>query len=83
MERESVETEIIRAKWLVWHGKSRKALERIKALDSQRLARQGYEFNTLWWNLNTASSYLEKNAGTLVNYGARYRKGRLCRDKNR
>jgi hypothetical protein len=40
MERESVETEIIHAKWLVWHGKGRKALERIKALDSQLLARQ-------------------------------------------
>ena len=31
MERESVETEIIHAKWLVWHGKGRKALERIKS----------------------------------------------------
>ena len=37
--------------------------------------REGYEFNTLWWNLNTVSSYLKKNAGTLVNYGARHRKG--------
>jgi hypothetical protein len=34
MERESVETEITHAKWRVWHGKgSKKALERIKALD--------------------------------------------------
>ncbi|MFP3645820.1 ISKra4 family transposase [Paraburkholderia sp. SIMBA_054] len=75
MERESVEAEIIHAKWLVWHGKGSKALERIKALDIRLLARQGYEFNTLWWNLNTVSSYLKKNAGTLVNYGARHRKG--------
>jgi hypothetical protein len=75
MERESVETEIIHAKWLVWHGKGSKALERIKALDSRLLVREGYEFNTLWWNLNTVSSYLKKNAGTLVNYGARHRKG--------
>ncbi|WP_321916684.1 hypothetical protein [Paraburkholderia sp. J11-2] len=28
-----------------------------------------------WWNLNTVSSYLKKNAGTLVNYSARHRKG--------
>ena len=29
----------------------------------------------LWWNLNTISSYLKNNARTLVNYGARHRKG--------
>ncbi|MGU7771740.1 hypothetical protein ACV229_16410 [Burkholderia sp. MR1-5-21] len=75
MERESVEAEIIHAKWLVWHGKGSKALERIKAPDSRLLAREGYEFKTLWWNLNTVSCYLKKNAGTLVNYGARHRKG--------
>ena len=74
-ERESVETEITHAKWLVWHGKGGKALERIKALDSRLLAREGYEFKTLWWNLNTISSYLKNNARTLVNSGARHRKG--------
>ncbi|BCG04304.1 hypothetical protein PPGU19_088720 (plasmid) [Paraburkholderia sp. PGU19] len=55
MERESVEDEINHAKWLVWHGKGSKALERIKALDSRLLAREGYEFKTLWWNLNNVS----------------------------
>ena len=75
MERESVETEITHAKWLVWHGKGSKAVERIKALDSGLLAREGYELKTLWWNLNTVCSYLRNNARTLVNYGARYRKG--------
>jgi hypothetical protein len=76
MERESVETEIIHAKWLVWQGKGSKGLERIKTLDSRLLAREGYEFNTLWWNLNNVSSYLKKNVRTLVIYGARHRKGR-------
>ena len=75
MERELIETEITHAKWLVWHGKDSKALERIKALDSRLLAREGYEFNTLWWKLNTVSSYLKNNGRTLVNYGARHRKG--------
>ena len=75
MERESVETEITHAKWLVWHGKGSKAVERIKALDSRLLAREGYELKTLWWNLNTVCSYIRNNARTLVNYGARYRKG--------
>ena len=30
MDQESVETEIIHAKWLVWHGKGSKPVERIK-----------------------------------------------------
>nr|WP_323123722.1 hypothetical protein [Burkholderia alba] len=75
MERESVESAITHAKWLVWHGKGNKALERINALDGRLLMRQGYEFSTLWWNLNTVSGYLRNNAHTLVNYGARYRRG--------
>ena len=69
-----METEITHAKWLVWHGKGSKAVERIKALDSRLLAREGYEFKTLWWNLNRVSSYLRNNAHTLVNYGTRHRK---------
>ncbi|WDD90206.1 ISKra4 family transposase (plasmid) [Burkholderia sp. FERM BP-3421] len=75
MERESVESAITHAKWLVWHGKGNKALEQIKALDGQLLMRQGYEFSTLWWNLNTVSGYLRNNAHTLVNYGARHHRG--------
>lgn len=34
-----------------------------------------YEFSTLWWNLHRLSCYIDNNAGTLVNYGARYHKG--------
>ena len=75
LERESVETEIEHAKWLVWHGKGSKAVERLKALNDRLLAREGYEFNTLWWNLHTVSCYLRNNEHTLVNYGARHRKG--------
>src|SRR5471030_1368357 len=37
--------------------------------------RQGDEFSTLWWNLNAICGYLRNNAHTLVNYGARHRKG--------
>jgi hypothetical protein len=75
IERESVEAEIIHAKWLVWHGKGSKALGRIKALDSRLLSREGCEFKTLWWNLNTIYGYLTNNTRTLVNYSARHRKG--------
>jgi hypothetical protein len=74
-EREGVKTEIDHAKWLVWHGKGGKSVARIKALDASLLARHGYECSTLWWNLRRLYFYIDNNAGTLVNYGARYRKG--------
>jgi hypothetical protein len=51
LERGAVKTEIDRAKWLVWPGKGRKSVARIKALDAALLARQGYECSPLWWNL--------------------------------
>jgi hypothetical protein len=75
LERETVTTEIERAKWRVWHGKGGKSVARIKALDASLLARQGYESSTLWWNLRRLHFYIDNNAGTLVNYSARYRKG--------
>jgi len=74
-EREGVKTEIDHAKWLVWHVKGGKSVARIKALDASLLARHGYECSTLWWNLRRLYFYIDNNAGTLVNYGARYRKG--------
>jgi hypothetical protein len=75
LARESVESEIRSAKWLVWHGKGGKAMARIKALDESLMANEAYEFSTLWWNLRAVSGYIRNNAHTLVNYGARYRKG--------
>jgi hypothetical protein len=50
-ERIAVETEIDHAKWLVWHGKGRQSVSRIKALDATLLAKEGYERSTLYWNL--------------------------------
>jgi hypothetical protein len=66
-----VKTEIDHTKWLVWHGKGGKSVARIKVLDAFLLARQGYECSTLWWNLRRLCFYIDNNAGTLVNYGAR------------
>ena len=74
-ERIAVETEIDHAKWLVWHGKGRQSVSRIKALDATLLAKEGYEHSTLYWNLRRLYFYIENNAGTLVNYGMRYYKG--------
>jgi hypothetical protein len=75
LERETVKAEIRSAKWLVWHGKGANAIARIKALDASLLPRQGYEYSTLWWNLHGITCYLRNNTATLVNYGARHRKG--------
>jgi hypothetical protein len=61
LERESVETEIEHAKWLVWHGKSGKAVRRLKAVDDCLLKREAYEFKTLFWNLRTLCGYLRNN----------------------
>ncbi len=45
-----------------------------KALDAL-LARPGYEHSTLYWNLRRLYFYIDNNIRTLVNYGARHRKG--------
>lgn len=75
LQRELVKTEVEHAKWLVWHGKGGKSVARIKALDASLMARVGYEYSTLWWNLRRLYFYIDNNAGTIVNYGARHRKG--------
>ena len=75
LERDVIQTELDHAKWLTWHGKGRQSVARVKALDTSLLARNGYEGSALWWNLRRLSGYIKSNAGSLVNYGARYRKG--------
>jgi hypothetical protein len=75
LQRELVKTQIEHAKWLVWHGKGGKSAARIKTLDASLMAKNGYEYSTLWWNLHRLRCYINNNSGTLVNYGARYHKG--------
>jgi hypothetical protein len=74
-EQIAIETEIDHARWLVWHGKGRRSVPRIRALDATLLAKAGYEYSTLYWNLRRLYFYIENNAHTLVNYGMRYHKG--------
>jgi hypothetical protein len=61
--------------WLVWHGKGRQSVLRIKALDATLLATKGYEHSTLYCNPRRLYFCIEKAAGTSVNYGVRYHKG--------
>jgi len=63
------------AKWLVWHGKGRKAIPRMKAINEELEKWPNQERSTLWWSVYRAYAYVESNVGLLVNYGARYRKG--------
>lgn len=74
-ERDMVCDWLRRAEWLVWHGKGRQAVARIKGMDEELLARPGHEDSTLWWNLRRLYYYIDNNEATLVNYSARYRKG--------
>ena len=74
LEREGIEQQIRRAKWLVWHGKAGKAVARLMELDQSLLAGPEYEFGTLWWNLHGVAGYIRDNPG-LVNYARRHHKG--------
>ena len=49
--------------------------QRIKGIGEELLARPEHEDTTLWWNLRRLYFYIDNNESTLVNYGARYRKG--------
>ena len=70
MDREGIEQQIQKAKWLVWHGEASKAVARLMALDQALLARPGYEDGTLWWNLHGVAGYIRDNPG-LINYAKR------------
>ena len=70
-----VEQEFMSAKWLVWHGKGRKAVARLQAVTAALEAWPQHEYSTLWWNIRRATGYIRSHEGYLVNYGARYRKG--------
>jgi hypothetical protein len=67
--------EIKSAKWLVWHGKGRKAIPRMKAINEELEKWPNQQRSALWWSVCRAYAYVESNVGLLVNYGARYRKG--------
>jgi hypothetical protein len=74
---EGIQRKLERVKWLLWHGKVDKALERLGDLDRRidhftdtyprfpRLKRAVRQFHT----------YIEKNRGFIPNYGRRYRNG--------
>ena len=68
--------EIKSCKWLVWHGKSTKAVARLKHICNafETVAEEPF-FLTLWMNLGRLIGYLESNDRYLVNYSPRHYKG--------
>src|SRR5471032_127222 len=71
-----VQDEIASAKWLTWHGKGSKAVEKLKRIhDMFGLLPQDSAHMALWWNLRGTYWYLESNGQYLINYGWRYRRG--------
>ena len=67
--------EINSAKWLVWHGKGRKAVPRLQAMSEELEKWPNQEHTALWWNVRKVCGYIRSHTRFLVNYGARYRKG--------
>jgi hypothetical protein len=70
-----IASELKSAKWLVWHGKARKAVRRLRAIGEELETWPGQNQSALWWNVRKACSYIGSQTRFLVNYGARYRKG--------
>lgn len=67
--------EVSSCKWLVWHGKARKAVARlIRIHDAFGLVPEERFWN-LVWNLQRAFWYLRSNERYLVNYARRHHKG--------
>jgi hypothetical protein len=72
---EWVERELRSVKWLVWHGKGRQAIPRLRAIYKEIENRTNRDQTAMCWTLRKAHGYLRSNTQYLVNYGARYRRG--------
>jgi hypothetical protein len=70
-----VQSEIKSSKWLVWHGKGRKAVARLNAISQELEKWPNQTQSTLWWNVQKACNYIRSHTRFLVDYGARFRKG--------
>jgi hypothetical protein len=70
-----IESELKSAKWLVWHGKGRKALPRLQTISDELEKWPDQDQSTLWWNVRKVSVYIRSHTRFLVHYGAQYRKG--------
>jgi len=71
----AIEHSIERAKWLVWHGRAHKALERLRSVLETVKGMPEEDRSTLSLNVERVLNYLDQNGRYLVPYAARYRAG--------
>jgi hypothetical protein len=67
-----------RAKWRLWHGRAKSAIEAIASLPEfieERCNTDGVDGSTLLRNIEKLQTYLVSNERYLVDYGKRYRAG--------
>ena len=62
-----IEDELMSAKWLVWHGKGRKAIARLNKIVDVLEAWPQHEYSRLTKNLHRLRGYLHWNRKYLVN----------------
>ncbi|MBK6650125.1 MAG: ISKra4 family transposase [Betaproteobacteria bacterium] len=70
----SMRDELASCKWLVWHGKARKAVARLMRMHDAFGLVPEERFRTLSWNLRQTFWYLRTNDRYLVNYARRRNK---------
>jgi hypothetical protein len=77
-DSKAISMRLDRAKWRLWHGRAKSAIEAISSLPefiAQRCTTDSVDGGTLLRNIDKLQTYLESNERYLVNYGRRYRAG--------
>lgn len=75
---EAIRMRLDRAKWRLWHGRAKSAIEAIASLPEfieERCTTDGVDGSTLLRNIEKLRTYLVSNERYLVDYGKRYRAG--------
>ena len=72
---ETIRTRLDRAKWRLWHGRAKGAIELISSLPEFIAKRCSGDTSTLLGNIDKLQTYLESNERYMVDYGKRYRAG--------
>ena len=72
---EGISLRLERAKWRLWHGRAKSAIEAISTIAPVIEALDVEDASTLLRNVDKLLTYLESNERYLIDYGKRYRAG--------
>ena len=75
LHSETIKLRLERAKWRLWHGRAKGAIELIRSLPEFIAKHCGGDCSTLLTNIDKLQTYLESNERYMVDYGKRYRAG--------